>query len=217
VCARTDEERAFASFSSRLWFYYTILSVVRAALGALGVCRTFEDSERVETLDTIEHASWARRAGLILRWMGRQTFLTMVSQSDGAHNNKSVVEMLHFIADGGNPSTYVSLLQGAHGAIVPDSASDEVEDEEERPRLTMTPSMTAAGDNDSSSTDGHRHGLGDTSRVDHVHTHPSSMALHRANVSSVCTQALDVGFALLDLLTQGVVAIGCAALTLPVS
>ena len=200
-CVRTEEERAFASFSCTLWFGYTTLSVLRATFGALGSCRTLDASDRHDALETLETLRWRERVWYAMRWAGRWTCLALFSNSNGIQN-KAAVEMLHSLADGGDMTMYTLVSQRASR----ECDGEHVHPPRTRAMLTMTPSDDGTGidrGDDSSDT------------RDNLHYQSQLPGLHRAKVSHMCTQAVDAGFAILDLLTQGVVAVGCAALALP--
>jgi hypothetical protein len=198
-CSREADERAFASFSCTLWFGYTVLSVVRAALGAIGACRTMD----VDVLQ--DFTAESSETNLLSRtWMWARSSLRSATRFALTHSvdGPRAVSFLHAMADGEGVETFLyhRLMQNERS-----SASSQPENLLEGGSGTLALSDTRAdtktGDD---ATDAEEDGI----------PYPLIGDLHRASVSSMCTQTLDAGFAVIDLFTQGVVAVGCASLSL---
>jgi hypothetical protein len=207
-CARTQEERGFATFSCWLWFGYSLIGVLRA-LARMSTWFSPMQQLKVQNGRVVDGRqslapaddSCCNSVLSNIKGMGRTVYTVMVSVSMPTHDMDSMKQIAQWADTGGMlpPASSVAMAheqrsrpdQGAMVLYNPQTASTSHHHTELAPTLPLNSV------------------LGSDGRM-------VTMITHAPELSSVCTQILDTLLAVLDVTTQAVVAFGLASLTAPV-
>lgn len=186
-CARRDDEFRFARFSSYFWIGYSLVAVVRAVAGSWRAC--------VATL----HSLGRDRSDRSDVELGR---VAASRRSEARGCCGSTMGMV------GNASKHLYLVMV--------SVSLQVHDTESMKRMAAWSDLGwVPTDNGSESESDATERAPLVRRAASEASAYGTLSTHDAAVSHICTQILDTLLAVLDVVTQAIVAFGYASLTVP--